>query len=69
MCSKYPVKNFISIHCQIKRFRPYFELLYFRHGKAVWSLKLSSLYSRRGHLLYFNLKVWSIYKVETGASV
>ena len=27
----------------IKRFHPYFELLYFRHGKAVWSSKLSRL--------------------------
>ena len=25
----------------IKRFHPYFELFYFRHGKAVWSSKSS----------------------------
>ena len=42
MCSKYPVKIFYICSLSIKRFHPYFELLYFHHGKAVWSLKLST---------------------------
>ena len=40
MCSKYPVK-FCICSLSIKTFHPYFELFYFRHGKAVWSSKLS----------------------------
>ena len=35
------LKKFIFASLSIKRFHPYFELLYFRHGKAVWSSKLS----------------------------
>ena len=40
MCSKYPVKFDICSQ-SIKKFHPYFELFYFRYGKAVWSSKLS----------------------------
>ena len=43
MGSKYPVKKFIFCSLSIKRFHPYFELLYFRRGKAVWSSKISNL--------------------------
>ena len=35
------IKKNTFVSLSIKRFYPYFELLYFRHGKAVWSLKLS----------------------------
>ena len=33
------LKIFYICSLSIKRFHPYFELLYFRHGKAVWSSK------------------------------
>ena len=41
-CLKYPVKWFYIYSLSIKRFHSYFELFYFRHGKAVWSSKLST---------------------------
>ena len=39
------LNNFYTYSLSIKRFHPNFELFYFRHGKAVWSSKLST--SRR----------------------
>jgi len=38
--------NFIFVSLSIKRFHPYFELLYFRHGKAMWSSKLFMIQKR-----------------------
>ena len=42
----------------IKRFHPYFELFYFRHGKAVWSSKLSILIVWRGECFAAILEIF-----------